>query len=157
MSIDGGYTFPYVLAANTLNDGSENVLIPTSGSLPNVNTNLARIKVESVGNIFFDMSNANFSIQIPNAVGHIQISENDLQVFPNPAKEELGLTLNSNYTGAIKVTLHDCLGRTVYSMQMNKQEFLLQKMLDVSQLDKGTYFLEVEAKNAKICKPFVKI
>lgn len=56
LSIDGGNTFPTTLALSTPNDGSENVTIP--GTV----TSQARIKVEAAGNIFFDMSNTNFSI-----------------------------------------------------------------------------------------------
>lgn len=56
LSTDGGLTFPTVLVASTPNDGSEAVTIPaTPGSA-------ARIKIESVGNIFFDISNTNFTI-----------------------------------------------------------------------------------------------
>ncbi|AFH49003.1 Hypothetical protein IALB_1293 [Ignavibacterium album JCM 16511] len=56
LSVDGGQTYPFVLAANTPNDGSEVVLLPDN------QTNTARIKVEAVGNVFFDISNVNFSI-----------------------------------------------------------------------------------------------
>jgi len=56
LSTDGGNTFPTTLLASTANDGSQSVTIP------NINTSLARIKVESVGNIFFDISNTNFVI-----------------------------------------------------------------------------------------------
>ncbi|MEP7263644.1 MAG: reprolysin-like metallopeptidase [Bacteroidota bacterium] len=56
LSIDGGNTFPTALSLSTANDGSESITIP--GTV----TSSARIKVESVGNIFFDMSNTNFSI-----------------------------------------------------------------------------------------------
>lgn len=56
LSTDGGNTFPSVLAASTANDGSESVTIPSTP------TSQARIKVEAVGNIFFDISNANFTI-----------------------------------------------------------------------------------------------
>ena len=56
LSTDGGYTFPTLLVAGTPNDGSASVLVP------NVTTSLARVKVKASNNVFFDISNANFSI-----------------------------------------------------------------------------------------------
>ncbi|MEO7045296.1 MAG: reprolysin-like metallopeptidase, partial [Ferruginibacter sp.] len=58
-STDGGLTYPTVLAASTPNDGSEILTIPIGI------TTTARIKIEAVGNIFYDISNANFAVTIP--------------------------------------------------------------------------------------------
>jgi hypothetical protein len=57
LSDDGGATFSHVLADATANDGSATV------TLPNVATAKARIKVEAVGNVFFDVSDADLAIQ----------------------------------------------------------------------------------------------
>ncbi len=56
LSLNGGLTFPLVLAANAPNNGSAVI------NVPNTPTMQARIKIEAVGNIFFDLSNANFTI-----------------------------------------------------------------------------------------------
>jgi hypothetical protein len=52
LSTDGGVTFPTTLVASTPNDGSEAV------SIPGTPTGNARVKVEAVGNIFFNVSRA---------------------------------------------------------------------------------------------------
>ena len=57
LSTDGGTTFPIVLADSTANDGTESLVIPLNSV-----SSSARIKIESVGNIFFDISNTNFTI-----------------------------------------------------------------------------------------------
>jgi hypothetical protein len=63
LSTDGGQTFPTILASNTPNDGSQAVVIP------NTPTATARIKIEAVGNIFFDISNSNFTITSGSSCG----------------------------------------------------------------------------------------
>lgn len=56
LSTDGGLTFPIVLKSNTPNDGTETVIIPNNP------TTSARILVEAVDNIFYNMNSTNFTI-----------------------------------------------------------------------------------------------
>ncbi|HRI60145.1 MAG TPA: M12 family metallo-peptidase, partial [Saprospiraceae bacterium] len=61
LSTDGGFNYPIVLAASVPNTGSANVMVP------NILSTNCRVKVEAIGNIFFDISNQNFRIQLPPA------------------------------------------------------------------------------------------
>lgn len=56
LSRDNGETWPHTLAANTPNDGSELVTIPK------ILTQEARIRIQPVDNIFFDISDDAFAI-----------------------------------------------------------------------------------------------
>jgi subtilisin-like proprotein convertase family protein len=59
LSTDGGLTFPTVLADNIPNNGSATV------SVPNQVSGTCRVKVEAKNNIYYDINDANFSIQAP--------------------------------------------------------------------------------------------
>lgn len=61
LSTDGGLTFPIILSNSTPNDGSESVVVSAPASTT------ARIKVEALGSIFYDISDANLTI-VPIAV-----------------------------------------------------------------------------------------
>jgi len=58
LSTDGGTSFPTTLIANTPNDGSEVITVPPGAA----GQNNCRVRIEGVGNIFFDLSNNNFAI-----------------------------------------------------------------------------------------------
>jgi hypothetical protein len=87
LSTDGGLSFPVTLAANTPNDGSQSVTISCTYS------NTARIKVEAVGNIFFDISNTNFSI-----------GDNTAPTFTKPADITIYKDANCNYDASTGIT-----------------------------------------------------
>ncbi|WP_434444310.1 M12 family metallo-peptidase [Lentzea sp. E54] len=55
-STDGGLTFPHLLASHTRNDGTETV------RLPRVRTDKGRIRIEAVGNVFFDLTDADLTV-----------------------------------------------------------------------------------------------
>ncbi|MFL5858311.1 MAG: hypothetical protein ACJ77L_16450 [Solirubrobacteraceae bacterium] len=56
LSTDDGVSFPTVLAASTPNDGSQTVDLPAGGQ-----TTTGRIRIEAVGNVFYDASRGRLS------------------------------------------------------------------------------------------------
>ena len=63
MSVDGGQTYPYDLSPNSIpNNGSYEV------TMPNIVTSSARIKVSSVGNVYYAVNSQDFSVTIDDIV-----------------------------------------------------------------------------------------
>ncbi len=64
LSIDGGNTYAYVLVPSVANSGTAAVQMPYG-----LSTTQGRFKVEAVGNIFFDVNNANTTITLVSQLG----------------------------------------------------------------------------------------
>lgn len=96
-STDNGQTFPYTLAINTANDGTETVLVP------NLNTTVGRIKVKAANNIFFDINNDKITINSTCAANGSTFSPAtalSAQVGTAP----LNLSLSPNYGTAMTIS-----------------------------------------------------
>ena len=87
LSYDGGLNFTQLLVAGTPNDGSQEVNIPCTFS------NTARFKVEAVGNIFFDISNAN-----------VTVGDNTEPTFTRPPDVIVYTDDDCNYDASVGVT-----------------------------------------------------
>ncbi|MDA9774472.1 M12 family metallo-peptidase, partial [Saprospiraceae bacterium] len=83
LSLDGGFTYPVLIEANVPNDGTHEITVP------NVNSTTARIMVKCSDNIFFDISDENFTILAP----FILALEEDVTTFCGNAVNTL--TLNT--------------------------------------------------------------
>ena len=97
LSTDGGNTFPYLLAENTVNDGAESVV------LPNVTSSSARLKIEAVGNIFFNVS-PNFSLNTGSGAT-VQLNLNSGTATPESNDAGLNLTVTRAGNTAAPATI----------------------------------------------------
>jgi Metallo-peptidase family M12B Reprolysin-like/Secretion system C-terminal sorting domain len=150
LSTDGGLTFPTVLAASTANDGSETITVPSATSTT------CRVKVEAVGNIFFDISNANFTIA-PAFTGNTPKSaDNKLTASPNPASSVINLEFNADASNSSIVTVIDQSGVVALQRNITVVKGSNKKMLDISTLRSGIYTITInEGINLKTTKIIV--
>ena len=100
ISTDGGITFPTKLASNVQNDGSQEIVVP------NIATNMARIKVESVGNIFYSINSKNITIQTSEFIMNFAAYSKNVCI---PANAVYNFTYNT-FSGFNEVTTFSATG-----------------------------------------------
>lgn len=109
LSLDGGSTWPFTLAAGAPNDGSQEVRIP------DVATRTARIKIKGAGNVFFDVSDDDFFINEIFYCNHPDLALkdpgtvfDDRLIFSSRSILDLDLTslaVTHSYVGDLRLTL----------------------------------------------------
>ncbi len=104
LSTDGGLTYPTTILSNTANDGTQSVTIP---SVPPTTT--ARIMVEAADNIFFDISNANFTI----TCNILAVSLLDFTVKPTNKNDAAIVWQTATETNHNKFILERSIGNTI--------------------------------------------
>jgi len=100
LSTDGGYTYPVTVASGLPNTGSAIVMVP------NVDGNMMRIKVEAADNIFFDISNQNFTIELPAVPDFTMASNVQVQAVCSPDDASFTFTIGSllNFNSPVTLT-----------------------------------------------------
>ncbi len=113
LSLDGGFTYPITLAAQTPNDGAETVLMPNDPGLVGIKT--ARIMVQAADNIFYDISDASFTITDNVGLTHPEPSAT-LQLFPQPAVDVVYGVVGESDDALQEVIVRDLTGGKVLSV-----------------------------------------
>lgn len=102
LSTDGGFTYPTILASSVVNDGSEQITVPNVGG-----TSTARVMVRAADNIFYDISNIDFSI-IPGPSNDFTVStaQNTVSVCkPNDAVYSIDIGQLGTFTDPVTLAL----------------------------------------------------
>ncbi|MBL7936413.1 MAG: zinc-dependent metalloprotease [Bacteroidia bacterium] len=154
VSIDNGTTFSLVLA-NTPNDGSENVVMPTVAT----DKPLCRVKVESIGNIFFDINKKFFKITAATGLNQYSNSNNfNIQLYPNPFTSSVKIDINTTTLNENKTVMnvYDILGNMVRTENIKLTENF-SKIYDFSNLANGSYIVEVTDGKQKSVARLIKM
>jgi hypothetical protein len=83
------------------------------------------------------------------------IEESSFIAYPNPAHDLINIRYNSTATGAINVRIFDMIGRTVKSLNANVDEGENKFSMDLAELNKGIYFVEISNADKKLVKKII--
>lgn len=151
MSTDGGTTFTITLASNTPNDGSESITAPNINYAPN-----CRIKIESVGNIFFDINDFDFAMSDGSGLnGSLTTNPFGLKVSPNPFNTVIHISakdLDPSFTSIFTIT--DILGKKVMAEIIRTTAY--DKDIDLEDLEAGVYFITLKNNNFRSVGRIIK-
>ena len=148
LSTDGGLTFPVTIISNTPNDGAQEITIP------DYPTTTARIMVEAVDHIFYNVNTTNFSIEASSA----SVDENMLRnfsMYPNPTKGLLTLRFDTNLTSNVHIQLYDLRGRNVQQFLFDNSPAVFNETIDIGSFSSGIYLIKIQHGNQFTVKKLI--
>ncbi len=151
LSEDGGYTYPYLLLAATPNDGMESI------EVPQVDTDQARVMVKASENVFYDISNENFTIQeplVPTFVVDIspayQVGCQNTEVIYDIQFQSF-LDYNEEVTLSTTV-LQEGLSAEFTPVSANSTAMSSLSLTGIENLEAGVYTIEITAESTDITR-----
>lgn len=81
---------------------------------------------------------------------------NKLELYPNPARENITLRLNDAFAGKLQVRITTSSGQVVKTVDFTKTEGKLQQHIPVTDIPAGNYLLEVKGKGISYSGLFIK-
>jgi len=148
LSTDGGLTFPITILSNTPNDGSQDIVVPDNP------TTEARIMIEAVDNLFYNVNAIDFTINGATASIDDTILQ-DFKLFPNPAKDVLNLHFRMNDSNDVEILLYDLQGRTVRRVLYNNQSQKFEQSISTKDVASGIYLIKVNSGNKSMTKKLI--
>lgn len=81
-------------------------------------------------------------------------TSNKVNLYPNPVKDRLNISLNFALSTNFDVTVFNSIGNIVHTFSLlDKKQ--LNKVIDVSDLNRGIYFVEIKTANEKILRKII--
>ena len=81
-----------------------------------------------------------------------------LQIYPNPANEQLTVAFNLDHASGMNMKIIDPLGRVVYSAAGGLDKGKVNRQIDLSGLNPGCYFLEIACRSMTgACRKVLKV
>ena len=91
-----------------------------------------------LGDLFLD---ADSSVS-PSSI-HQKIFKDEFRCYPNPVKNEINIYLENRRLGLLKIQIFDILGKEIMKFDLDKNQAILNRKINLSDLPKGIYIMKV--------------
>ncbi len=151
LSLDGGLTFPITLLENTLNDGSEEILLPGDETVT------ARIMVKASDNIFFAVNSTDFTIEESQVVLNFEaldyeVCQPDDLIVPFVYETYAEFSQNSTFSADVPVGLSAIFSPTDTNADDTSVDLTLS---NTNAIAPGVYEVTVSSTAASVTKSVV--
>ncbi|RMA57179.1 zinc-dependent metalloprotease [Ulvibacter antarcticus] len=136
LSIDGGLTFPTVLATAVPNNGSAVISVPLA-----IDTNQARVMVKGNPNVFYQVNTTNFTISSVLAVSEVVFE--DLSIYPNPTNGNFSINFKPQSASDVNIALYDVRGREIDTQVFENNGSTFSESMSYNGLNTGMYFVKI--------------
>lgn len=158
ISASHGYTLDRV--GNNLTWKFDNIQLPVSVTDTEIGKGYVTFKVKmkpgfssgdvvpNTASIYFDSNPAivtnTFNTQFVSLLANANFETSEFLLYPNPASQMVQITLPNTSDSLESITLYDVLGKVVRQVANISAN---QSTIDVSQMEKGVYFVEILTEN----------
>lgn len=130
-----------------------NLVTGQSGKfLPNLGNGLYDAYVYNVNYPNCKRAANQFDLQISSIGEAISNPVEAVNVFPNPNSGKFTLQLSTNSESNVQIAVYDMIGKVVYTSNLENQLGDYNTEVDLSNMEKGIYILNVEAKGQRFNK-----
>ncbi len=149
LSTDGGLTYPNIIMDSTPNDGVQDVTIP------NIPTKNARIMIEGVDNIFYNVNASNFRILDNPTASVDDFDFTNFSIYPNPSNGNFKITFEVIDTDNTDIKLFDIRGRLIETQKFKNTPSTFSEELSFDNINSGLYLLQIQNGNKKTTRKLV--
>ncbi|MBL7795023.1 MAG: T9SS type A sorting domain-containing protein [Saprospiraceae bacterium] len=150
LSTDGGLTYPFVLANSVPNTGSALV------EVPNQLSTTCRVMAQSVGNVFFDISDENFAIAVPLVPTFFlstSVNSSEQRCTGQTLLVDVGLIASGGFNGPINLSVDGAPANATVTISENPAMPGVAVTIEFANLDQpGVYPLTITAKSDTITR-----
>ena len=88
-----------------------------------------------------------------NGISELKNGNNEIKIFPNPAKDNINVSLSPAIGGQTEITVYDIMGRKILNSIVDCNVYF-PLSFDISALERGVYFFSIKNKHEIFTKRF---